>query len=144
MLALEVEDIKTLMNRLLREEAFDCFCVPSVEVRGQARFWVDGHMPEGGLVPWEWLRPHVFAMIKGKQKPRRIKMTLAASQSLLEQTDPAAAACFINLHYEDGRLQLTTGRTSQGFLLDKGADRPWDDFVRRFLKSLGVAYRELL
>ena len=144
MLALEIEDIKTWMTRLLKEPAFDGFGVQSCEVRCQARFLVDGHGPEGELVSWGWLRPHVLALIKGKQRPRRLKLTLAADPELLAQTDPAAAACFLNLHYEDGRLRLTTGRTSRDFSLDKDAGRPWDDYVRQFLRTQGLAGQELL
>ena len=144
MLALELQDIKSLMNCLLREEGFDPFGVAAAEIRGQARFTIDGHTPEGELVTWGYLRPVVFAMVRGKEKPRRLKLTLSAPASWLEKIDPAAAACLLNLHYEGDRAQVTTGRTARGFSLDKSADGLWDDAVKRFLQKQGLAFRELI
>lgn len=130
-LALEIYEIKGFMNRLLKEDAFDAFEVRSVELKGAVRIALDGQT-ESGWIGWREIRPDVFGLIKGKERPKQLKIVFSADAAWRDAIDPAAAALFLNLHYEGDRVKVTTGCAQKGFSLDRQGEYRWDEAVLQF------------
>jgi len=91
-----------------------------------------------GHCTWEEIRPYVRHIIKGKEKPRAMKIIFAHSSP--ETLHPSAAALFINVTYEGGSLSCTTASSQKQFALDKAVDMEWDSWVQNFFTREGISY----
>lgn len=92
MIMLEITDVKSLMKKLLYEEAFDSFLLGEATVKMGSTFIFDGHINKGfysdeeidilkeesvnnqeifdsQLIRWRSVKSHVLSIIKGKKTP---------------------------------------------------------------------------
>ena len=147
------EDVKKMMRHLLREETFDHFEVRGVEIAAMTKFQISGDMDKGFLnegaeqsegnaalyCTWRVIRPIAFYLVKGKKRPKSIKLTLSLPAGQTAALHPNAAAYFLNLHYENDEILCTTGTSEKRFAMDKAVDAAWDDDVRAFFaRTFGI------
>jgi len=138
MLALSISDVRGFMVKLLKEEAFDEFQLRNAAINTFARFEIYG-TKEGGYVSWGAVRPHIFNIIRGDKLPKAIKIILGKDMDGSDADNPVSV--FINIHFEDGKIVLTTGISKKGFSLDRSDDEKWDEQVIKFLEDNEITYK---
>ena len=146
MLAFSIEspDVKDFMNKLLKENVFDDFLIRSAEIKSMATFEINAAIPKDYLpedeserkfCKWSEMRPYVFHIIKGSQKPRSIKIVFSYDSKRALTLHPNAAALFLNIYFENNKIECTTATAQINFSLDKGLDLAWSEFVQAFFKE---------
>lgn len=167
MIALQLTDLKSFMNTLLRTDTFDNFLLQEAVITGAASYVIDGHISKGfytesereelgltGLstLPFSMLRGNCFDLIKGKKaplafrfvfelSPENLARTLASVQSTYTTSD--LSGVFINLKFQGQILTLTTGISYRIFSTDKSLEQEWDKLVKRFLIQHQISFEEL-
>jgi len=137
MLALSISDVRGFMVKLLKDEVFDDFQLRNAVINTFARFEIFGARDDG-FTNWGLVRPHVFGIIKGDKLPKGIKIILGKDISSTDADNPISS--FINIHFEDGKINLTTGISKKGFSLDRSDDEKWDAQVMNFLDDNEIIY----
>lgn len=135
------------MARLFRENAFDTFEVRGLEVCTFTSFQINGALdrafdeaPETGptYCAWERIKPFAVSFIKGKKRPKSIKLTLSYPSESMVQIHPNAAALFLNINYEHNEAHINTAVSQRNFSLDKSVDGAWDDHINTFFKRNNI------
>lgn len=154
MIALQIEDIKFFMKKLLLSETFDHFLLVSGNITTFNNFHIDGRLKkdyfsveeqelleERDFSYWKEVRPFCLELIKGKKTPLAFQFTFQLSkqntEKFLLQTDTSINSeqiqgLLINLHYQGQHLLCTTGTSLSIFTLDKKIDHAWDSMVQKF------------
>ena len=135
MLALLIEDTKGFMVKLLKEGVFDEFLLKSAVIDSFARFEVYAPQTEGGVC-WSGVRDHVYHIVKGAAAPRGLKIVFCADMEKFNIIN--AGGLFINIHFEAGKIMVTTGLSVKSFSLDKSSEEEWDAAVLGFLEDAGI------
>ncbi|MCL2853599.1 MAG: DUF5721 family protein [Defluviitaleaceae bacterium] len=140
-------ELNVFMGRLFKEGVFDIFEVRGLEVGAFTNFQISGALdrafdeaPETspGYCSWERIKPFAVAFIKGKKRPKAIKITLAYPSEDAAQVHPNAAALFLNINYENNEAQLSTAVSQRNFSLDKSVDGAWDDYIDAFFAKNNI------
>ena len=133
--------VKDFMQHLFFHDTFVDFEVRGIVVHSFTYFEISGErsrLSEENVshCTWDELRPYVRHIIKGKEKPRSMKIIFA--RSIPETLHPNAAALFINMTYEGDKLTCTTATSQKQFDLDRKVDTEWDSWVTDFFKQKGI------
>lgn len=138
MRAFEVEEsnVKEFMQHLFAHDTFNDFEVRGIVLSSFTYFEVSGESVNGGYCSWEELRPYVRFILKGQDKPRLMKVVFAKARP--EEFNDNAAALFINLVYEDGKVLCTAACSQRNFELSKAMDVEWDAWVEGFFREKGI------
>ena len=144
MLALSIEelDVKNFMQHLFVLETFSNFEVRGITIHGFTYFEISGEKApsqedeKASYCTWEELRPYVRHIIKGKDKPRAMKLIFSHAEP--EKTHPNAAALFINIVYEGDKILCTTATSQKNFDLTRAVDTEWDSWVKIFFNQNGI------
>ncbi|MBQ9518389.1 MAG: hypothetical protein IJR59_00645 [Firmicutes bacterium] len=149
--SLEGEDIKKFMNCLLKEESFDIFRVHSCDIVTFCTFKIDGtpnkdYFEDGEVpdkkCPWSLIKPAVFSLIKGKRLPKLLKLVLAVPADKLPLLHDNLQEAFLNISYESGKINFTTGTLQKEFRLDKQHDAAFENYIKKLFKKLGLTATE--
>lgn len=165
MIALQVDEIKDFMGKLLTGEVFDNFLLVEMDVVNAStiqlsgrrnRGWYDDgdweEIPEKEYLTWREMRPVVYQLIKGHRTPLSMKGVLMLSREnttrILEKnklsfTIEQVGGLFLNIRFESGKLQLVTGVSMNGFVMDKSLERQWDQDMKVFLKHHEIVVEEI-
>ncbi|MEE8886458.1 MAG: DUF5721 family protein [Eubacteriales bacterium] len=162
MLALQIENLRGFMGKLLLRNTFDNFLVSDISVTTFASFHIDGqyhpefyntddvtpeeaeNIPDGDQICWKSVRPFVLQIMRGKRLPLSFHIVLQLSPDdvaeLLEEnnlnTDPESVyGLFLNMQYKNSALALTTGSSLKNFSDGHAIDQAWDRRVREFLAA---------
>ena len=138
---IEEPHIKGFMQHLFTLETFVDFEVRGVIVHCFTQFEISGEkgaQDEQGSTYCTWgeLRPYVRNIIKGKEKPRAMKIIFARGAP--ESLHPNAAALFVNVNYDTDKITCTTACSQKNFELNKAVDLEWDRWVAGFFKEAGI------
>lgn len=126
MIAIEIQDIRKVMAKLLLSESFDRFQLIEASITTGNSFSISGAIhpefyedPKSITEPymlWKEIKPFCLSVIKGKQTPVRFKMVFSMREKdirrhlethdLGEQADDISSLSFV-LHYERRRSLLT-------------------------------------
>ncbi len=149
------------MAKLLLSDAFDAFCLQeasavtsvsySISGRIHRDFYSEDELEEvtGEFIPWSEIRPKFFELIKGKNLPLSLKMTLSlkddAMNALLQKESPeghssALKAFVINIRFENGAVNIITGTSYDSFVPDRSEEKIWDRAFAQFLTSKDISY----
>jgi hypothetical protein len=164
MLALTIEDIKSATRELFVGDLFDRFLCTKVVIHQGVDYTIDGKCnlefydteeqeTRAALVytAWEEIKPIAFQMIRGHRLPLSFQIVLCAAPSSVEKllkhtpcplTQDQIEGLFINLHYKDERLTLTTGSSYTVFTMDKSLDHAFEDAVKKLIRTRDIAFRE--
>lgn len=145
----EIEDVREFMEHLFLKEMFDKFCLGSMEVKTLVSIsvkgnlyadWLEGSERElyGELefVPWKLFRPLAFSMIRGKQKPRMLRIYFVC---YMENGDCGG----LRIQYENDRLTCMSTYTPAEFSMDKGREQQWDENCEIFFRKNGIVSTHL-
>lgn len=167
MVALEINEIGTLINQLLKGGMFDNFLLQEAVISQAFQYTIDGTINKdyyseeeyeqlglSGLkyIPFSRVRPICLEMLKGKRKPGYFKFifllspknqagTIARSGSSFRPED--VTGMFLNLIYKNGILTCTTGVSYRIFSPDKTLEKEWDRMAAVFFKQHGIAVKEV-
>ncbi len=141
-------EIKIFMSKLLKEEVFDDFEVRGVEVVSLTKFEMSGTLERDAVKDgqrryfcyWHELKPFVFDIIKGRERPRAMKIIFSVPPDKTEAIHANAASLFLNIIFEGEAVHATTATSQKTFALEKSLDTAWDDYVKVFLRDKGIAY----
>ena len=67
-----------------------------------------------------------------------MKIILSPSDEATAKIHTNAAALFINIIFENGKLSIITGSSEKMFSLDKAVEHSWDEYAARFFKHNGI------
>lgn len=164
MIALQMQDIRTFMSRLLLSSAFDAFLVVDGNITTFNTFQIDGRLhpdyyskeeqeadrlEEQRFSRWQELRPFCLELIKGKRTPLSFRFTFQLSpentQKLLIQSDSPFSSTdvnglVLNIRFENGGLTCTTATSLNIFTLDKSLDQAWDQMVQKFFLQQNLPF----
>ena len=156
MIALNVQDVKDFMARLLISEEFDSFWLCEASITTFSTFQIDGTLrPEffdteeaEAHCLWQEVKPYCFSIIKGKKTPLSFKIVFQLSRQASEQLLLKNASSwsindiyglYLNLQYDGTSLICTTGTSMKLFSMDKSLDLIWDEAVITFFKKHQIA-----
>lgn len=164
MIALQITDIGSFMNHLLKNGLFDHFLLQEATITQAVTYTIDGtvnsdfyepeeleamELDDAVYMPFSHIRPMCFEMIKGKKKPAYFKFVFLLSPKNQESTIAKAgssftsedvSAMYINITYKNNSLTCTTGISYRLFSLDKSLDQEWDRLVMLFFKQNGIDF----
>lgn len=166
MVALQIEDMKTLTQKLFLGEEFDNFLLKEAQITTFNRFTIDGHirrnfyskeefeqLPSGEFSYWKTIRPICFSLIKGKRLPESFYISLQADfqkiQNFLQNSSISSIqeeqinGLYFHFRYEEGKLCCVTGTSLSVFTLDKSLENEWDEWVKEFLKENEIVVNRL-
>ena len=143
MLTLRIDEtrVKPFMGKLFSEDAFDVFETRSVSVVHFVNLNIDAALVSSenkAFAGWPMLKPYIYNFIKGKEKPKNIKIVFSLPRGMLADIAPNAAAAFLNMEYKDGEVRFLTATSQKEFSLSKELDILWDEYVKKFFSSRGI------
>ena len=165
MVALQIQDIKQFMSKLLLSQTFDNFLLVEgtittyntfrIEGRLHKEFFTAEELEEQGLDSrefslWKEVKPFCLELIKGKKTPLGFKFTfqlskenttkLLTSSGITSIQPENVSGLLLNIRYDNGALNVITATNLSLFTLDKTLERAWDDMVKRFLKQQEISF----
>ena len=165
MTALEINDVKGFMAKLLASDTFDNYYLLEAVITKANTFSIDGRLNEEYLADmeessgdsgasagsrfqtWGNVRSICYELVKGKTLPVYMKVVLqlsdADTERLLSDTGVAlrledVTGLYLNLTYDRKELRCVTGTSFKTFTMDKSLEREWDTHAERLLKEFTV------
>ena len=153
MIALNVQDVKDFMARLLISEEFATFSTFQIDGTLRPEFFDTEEaeaLTKSGRTHclWQEVKPYCFSIIKGKKTPLSFKIVFQLSRQASEQLLLKNASSwsindiyglYLNLQYDGTSLICTTGTSMKLFSMDKSLDLLWDEAVITFFKKHQIA-----
>ena len=164
MVALQIQDIKIFMNKLLLSQTFDNFLLVEGSITTYNTFRIEGRVHKDFISVeeieeknlenrdfslWKEVKPFCLELIKGKKTPLGFKLTfqlskentakLLASSGITSIQPENISGLLLNIRYDNGALNVITATNLNLFTLDKTLEHAWDDMVKRFLKQQEIS-----
>ena len=166
MKAFEIKNTKEFMAKLLASEAFDDFLMLETKLTMATQYVLDGHLQKDffdtdeweeqkyAVIEWSRMRPTVFSLIKGTHTPVRFQISMQMKpdkvQKMLQSDEQELAALnnlvsgfYVNIRFENGKVQLITAVDYKTFTMDKSAEKEFDQYAMQFLSELGIDWNEI-
>ena len=165
MIALQIQDIKSFMSKLLLSQAFDNFLLVEGTITTYNTFRIDGRLhreffsdeetAEKSLQNrkfslWKEVKPFCLELIRGKRTPLGFQFTfqlsrentkkLLASSGITSIQAENIAGLLLNIRYDKSALNIITATNLNLFTLDKSLEHAWDDMLKRFLKQQEISF----
>ena len=165
MVALQIQDIKNFMSKLLLSQTFDHFLLIEGSITTFNTFRIDGRLHTDFFTEeereerrlydrefslWKDVKPFCLELIKGKKTPLGFKFTfqlskenttkLLTSSGITSIQPENVSGLLLNIRYDNGALNIITATNLSLFTLDKTLERAWDDMVKRFLKQQEISF----
>ena len=165
MVALQIQDIKIFMNKLLLSQTFDNFLLVEGSITTYNTFRIEGrvhkdffsveeieekNLENREFSLWKEVKPFCLELIKGKKTPLGFKFTfqlskentakLLASSGITSIQPENISGLLLNIRYDNGALNVVTATNLSLFTLDKSLEHAWDDMVKRFLKQQEISF----
>ena len=165
MVALQIQDIKNFMSKLLLSQTFDHFLLIEGSITTFNTFRIDGRLHTDFFTEeeheerrlydrefslWKEVKPFCLELIKGKKTPLGFKFTfqlskenttkLLTSSGITSIQPENVSGLLLNIRYDNGALNVITATNLSLFTLDKTLERAWGDMVKRFLKQQEISF----
>ena len=165
MIALQIQDIKNFMSKLLLSQTFDNFHLVEGTITTYNTFRIDGRIhrdffsaeeiEERGLDKrefslWKEVKPFCLELIKGKKTPLGFKFTfqlskentakLLVSSGITSIQPENVSGLLLNIRFDSNGLSCITATNLNLFTLNKSLEHAWDDMVKRFLKQQEISF----
>ena len=165
MIALQIQDIKNFMSKLLLSQTFDNFLLVEGAVTTFNTFRIEGRMHNDFFTPeetaqlelenrefslWKEVKPFCLELIKGKKTPLSFKFTFQLSKENTEKLLHSSgitsilpeniSGLLLNIRFDNGILCVITATNLNLFTLDKSLEHAWDDMVKKFLKQQEISF----
>ncbi|NMA83495.1 MAG: hypothetical protein GX962_06485 [Epulopiscium sp.] len=152
MISIDILDLRSFMQELLKGTLFHTFEVRTVEIQTFTTFQISGQLHKDFFsldeqeilnreyANWQEIQPFIFQIVKGSRLPKKLKIVLSLPKNkwnkfLSPEQENQTSALFINFLYEDQKMICTTGVGLSSFSLDKTIEHLWDDYIQSFLKQ---------
>ena len=152
MLTLPAGSIKVLMNKLLVQDTFDGFELRGCVIQSFARFDIEGAAPSAETdaaqpaktvyCKWHRLRPYIYNIIKGNERPRFLKIIFACPADIMEDRFADAGALFVNIILDKNIGHITTGVSTKVWSPDKSTENMWDKYVMNFFRENQINFEQ--
>lgn len=163
MIALQVQDVKDFMSRLLIGNTFDSFWLCEASITTFVTYHIDGALhrdffdtEQSEILSrtgrtfslWKEQKPFCYSIVKGKHTPLHFKIIFQLSKNNLEKMLAGSGldwrpedvfGLYLNIQYDGDGVTCTTGSSLKTFSMDKTLDRYWDESVQNFFKTSGIA-----
>ena len=165
MIALQIQDIKNFMSKLLLSPTFDNFLLVEGKITTFNSFRIDGRLHKDFFTAdeaeektldtrefslWKEVKPFCLELIKGKKTPLGFQFTfqlskdntikLLAGSGISSIRSENISGLLLNIRYDNGALNVITATNLNLFTLDKSLEHAWDDMVKRFLKQQEISF----
>ncbi len=165
MIALQIQDIKNFMGKLLLSATFDNFLLVEGSITTYNTFRINGRLhkdffteeelTENGMEHrefslWKDVKPFCLELIKGKKTPLAFQFTfqlskentekLLASSGITSLQPENISGLLLNVRYDNGALNCITATNLNLFTLDKSLEHAWDEMIKRFLKKQEISF----
>ena len=162
MLALTIEDQKLFTRELLTGTTFDSLLLSKAVIHHNIDYVIEGHYnskfftkeewEEKGCnlyAAWEEVKPYIFQIMKGKHLPVSFQIVLRASQQTVEKLLSSSGSSllldqveglFLNIHYNDENLTITTGSSYSLFTMDKSLELAFDEAIKKLIARSHIAF----
>jgi len=153
MILLSIADVKNFMNDILKGTTFNDWEARDVEIVTFTKFNISCIVNKAFLsleqqeqltsnyLKWSDLQSIVYTIIKGKTPPSHIKIVLAYPSLELNNNLENIESILINIGFEKGNINITTGTSSTTFSLDKSNDQLCDEIIKDFLQKNNISYQ---
>lgn len=158
MIALQLEETKDFMHKLLLTDIFDHFCLVEAAISTFQTVTINGKVNKdyysseelADLPPyntWEQVRPFCFELMKGKRTPLSFRITLTLSPSNIENvlrsvdvglTADQVNGLLLNFKFDGGKVLCTTGTSLTVFTMDRRLEQEWDTLAEKFMKKNNI------
>ncbi|MBE5925300.1 MAG: hypothetical protein E7271_12735 [Lachnospiraceae bacterium] len=159
----QVLDVKNFMQLLLQSEAFDTYETVEAVIRTDMTYSIDGKLnrdfysedelsamfPEDiSFVTWQYAKPKVFDIIKGKRTPSYMKIVFKVNKAALDSVLNAdnsshnsnnIAGVYFNITFKEQILNVTCSVSYKNFTLDKNLELEIFSNFTTLLKSNNIA-----
>lgn len=167
MLALNIIDVKELMNQLLIGTTFDQFEMVETAITTFNTFSIDGKLRRDffdtdtcdildqsgiGYSLWKEIKPYCYSIIRGKRTPLYFKIIFQLPHRQMQKflgsqnsrvSPELVSGMFMNLQYKNKELLCTTGISLKAFIPDKSLEQQWDAMILDFFRRHHIAFREM-
>ena len=169
MILCKIKDKKDFMAKLLAGETFDSFLLKEASIHSFVPYFIDGHINKAFFsedstntgtdsqmayeyAQWKDIRPVCFDLIKGKRTPTKFAFILylkpEAMDAMFDKAgtlakDAQVQNLVLNIRFEQGEMNITTGVDYSGFTLDKQSEQLWDTTFMKFLDKKEISYENL-
>lgn len=165
MIALEIQEIKSFMSKLLLSQTFDNFLLVEGSITTYNTFHIDGRLQKDFFTAeeieernltqrsfslWKEIRPFCLELIKGKKTPLGFRFTFQLSEENMRKllstsgitslTPENVSGLLFNIRYDHHGLSCITATNLSLFTLDKSLEHAWDEMVKRFLKQQEISF----
>lgn len=165
MIALQIQDIRHFMNKLLLSPAFDSFLFLEGSVTTSHTFSVDGrlhreffteeelkehHLLHQIYSRWRDIRPVFLELIKGKKTPLGFQFVFRLSAENTEKLITSSgitslraenvSGLLLNIRYDGNALSCVTASSLNFFTMDKSLEHAWDEMIKRFFKKQEISF----
>ncbi len=163
MIALKITSVKSFMSSILKGNTFDNFLLKEASVSTALTHNIDGHINRDFFskeeqttenIPYEYIKwadfkSTCFEMIKGKRSPVFFRFVLLLmpdiAQMLLKSKNcivdaDHVEAMVLNILFSSNIITITTGLADSTFVMSKGPDNIWDEYIIGFLNSQNIEY----
>lgn len=165
MVALQIQDIKNFMSKLLLSQTFDNFQIVEGSITTFNTFHIEGRIHKSFFTTeemieqelenrefslWKEVKPFCLELIKGKKTPLSFKFTfqlskentskLLISSGITSIQPENISGLLLNIRFDSGALCVITAANLNMFTLDKSLEHAWDDMVKRFLKQQEISF----
>lgn len=163
MLCLKINDVKKFMSNLLVQTVFDNFLIAELDIVTFNAFHINGKInktwfdtdeldTEEEYSKWHVVKPYAFQMIKGNKVPSTMKIVFYLSKENRDRMiqrvggnwkEKDISQFCLNMKYEEGEMQLTTGVAYNIFTMDHTMQEQWDYDLKKFLKYYEIEFEEI-
>lgn len=165
MIALQIQDIKNFMSKLLLSQTFDNFQLVEGSITTFNTFHIEGRIQKSFFTAeeieeqflenrefslWKEVKPFCLELIKGKKTPLSFKFTfqlssentvkLLSSSGITSIRPENVSGLLLNIRFDNSALCVITATNLNLFTLDKSLEHAWDDMVKRFLKQQEISF----
>ena len=148
------DEVGKFMSQLFKDSVLDHFEVRGMEVMSFTRIDISGEAvgyeaPDTNkptYLSWGVLRPFAVNLIKGKVRPRLLRLTLSLPAASVEAIHSNARTLVMNIAYDSAtdEVKITSAVSPKEFIQDKSLEYAWDDYLEEFIKDKKIIITEKL
>lgn len=135
---IDSKGVKEFMNTILIKNTFDDFVFRIFETETFAKFQINSNNEK-----WGRIRPYAFEIIKGNIKPKYLKIVLSLDEDKMNKLSENATSMFLNISFENDRIDFTLGTSQKNFTLDREVDIIWKEYIKNFFRENNIFINEL-
>ena len=165
MIALQIQDIKNFMSKLLLSQTFDHFLLVEGSITTFNTFRIEGRVHKDFFSEeeleaqtfsdrefslWKEVKPICLELIKGKKTPLGFKFIfqlskentakLLAGSGITSLQPENISGLLLNIRFDGSSLTCITATNLNLFTMDKSLEHAWDDMIKRFLKQQEISF----